>query len=49
MALILNPQDFSKPFYMETNASDFALKAVLLQKRDDKNFIQKKFNHKNQL
>jgi len=34
--LILIHPHFSKPFYMETNAPNFSLKTILLQKGDDK-------------
>jgi hypothetical protein len=35
MAPILIHQDFSKPFFLESDASNYALGAVLSQKKDD--------------
>jgi len=42
-APILIHLNFSNFFYMETNLSNFALRAVLLQMRDDKKFIMLHF------
>jgi len=49
MAPILTHPNFSKPFFIETNALDFVLEAILLQSGEDRKihpvtFHSRKFN-----